>query len=191
MSSGWPGASVETEAELPLPARAERWAVLVSHLSALALCRRFMIARECSAASSQHRVLRVTNRQWQCLHPLELRRNSYNQHGPLVLCKACNFRMKYSHLRRSSMGYQHDSFYHSRGHRPPAEERRLHVDAMAKAATRFRPTTTASSSRSSRDAEEQSPRRSSCQGAASSRSLATREVGAFPSQPDSPLDSPR
>ena len=64
------------EAELPLPARAERWAVLVLQFSSLALCIRFMIARECAAASSQHKVLRVTNRQWQCRHPLVRRRIS-------------------------------------------------------------------------------------------------------------------
>ena len=121
------------EAELPLPARAERWALLVLQLSSLALCRRFMMARECAAALRQHKVLRVTNRQWQCLHPLVLRRISYNQHGPLVLCRACNLRLKYSPLRRSSD--QHDSFYHSRGYKPPAEERRMRAHAKAKAMT--------------------------------------------------------
>jgi len=145
MSEGWPGASVEMEAELPLPARAERWALLVLQLSSLALCRRFMMARECAAALRQHKVLRVTNRQWQCLHPLVLRRISYNQHGPLVLCGACNLRLKYSCPLRSGFRPMTKASL-SRSSRD-AEELSLRTAALhvtdAEAATRFGPTTTA------------------------------------------------
>ena len=46
MSEGWPGVSAEMEVEPPLLARAERWALLVLQLSALAFWRRYMTARE-------------------------------------------------------------------------------------------------------------------------------------------------
>jgi len=51
----------------------------------------------------------------------------------LVVCAAYNLRLKYSSIRRSSD--QHDSFYHSRGYRPSAEERRRRPHAKAKAMT--------------------------------------------------------
>ncbi|MDA8583257.1 hypothetical protein N9L68_03465 [bacterium] len=80
--------------------RAWRWASLVLQLSSLALTQRFLTAQEWAAAARRRKLLRITSRQWQCLHPLSLRHSSGNQHGPFVLCRRCCFRLAYSLRRR-------------------------------------------------------------------------------------------
>ena len=92
--------SAEMEADPLVHACARRWVSLVLQLSLLALTLRFLTAQEWAAAARRLKLLRITSRQWQCLHPLSLRQCKGNQHGPFVLCQRCCLRWAYSLRRR-------------------------------------------------------------------------------------------
>ena len=78
-----------TQAHVDSERRAWRWATLAEDLLVLATTRRFLTTREWVATARRGKTLRITQRQWLCLHSLSHRRSKGNCHGSFVLCQRC------------------------------------------------------------------------------------------------------